>query len=68
MKKANTKNMEVKELFQEIISKLENSEIYFEGDGRQFFLFNSKYQIKIGELEMEFGMRAKTGTRDLKSN
>jgi hypothetical protein len=46
--------MEVKELFQEIIRKLENSQMYFEGDGREFFLFDTKYQIKIGELEMEF--------------
>jgi hypothetical protein len=31
--------MEVKELFQEIIAKLEKREIYFEGDGREIFSF-----------------------------
>ncbi|CAG8760646.1 4263_t:CDS:2, partial [Racocetra fulgida] len=55
----NTPNTPIKEisnreLFQIIVHKLENSQIYFEGDGRQWFLLERKHKIKIGELEMEF--------------
>ncbi|CAG8583408.1 27222_t:CDS:10 [Gigaspora margarita] len=41
------KEISNRELFQIIVQKLENSQIYFEGD-------DGKYEIKIGELEMEF--------------
>jgi len=55
----NTPNTPIKEisnreLFQIIVHKLENSQIHFEGDGRQWFLFDERYEIKLGELELEF--------------